>query len=98
MKSVHGEAFNKTLIESHLNKSGSKASYGFSRAKRFSTISVNNEGFAITMVAPSQNNKTSGGFPVSITKASTSSPSKQHFNMPGSSLPKNMNNKKSGSI
>ena len=74
IQNSHGTAFNKTLVENQLNKSSSKASYGFGRAKRFSEVTVNEDGFAISMVA-SRNNKGVG----SITKASTSSPSKRHF-------------------
>ena len=75
IQNSHGTAFNKTLVENQLNKSSSKASYGFARAKRFSEVTVNEDGFAISMVA-GRNNK---GVVSSITKASTSSPSKRHF-------------------
>ena len=69
MKSHTGAEFNKNLVAAPLNKSGSKASFSFSRAKRFSNVSVNDQGFAITVLNP-KNTQTSNK--VGFTSATTS--------------------------
>ena len=48
--SLGGPQFNAVTTNAPLNKSTSKASFAFSRAKRFSNVSVNEAGFAITMI------------------------------------------------
>jgi len=48
--SVGGEAFNKSLIDAPLNTSSTKQSCAFSKAKRFSNVNVNDQGFAISVL------------------------------------------------
>lgn len=47
---LQGESFNRTLVAAPLNISKSKASFAFSKAKRFSHITVNEQGYAVAML------------------------------------------------
>ena len=47
---LSGQEFNRNLVEAPLNKSISKASFAFSKAKRFSNVSVDEHGFAISVL------------------------------------------------
>jgi len=67
MQSAQGAAFNKTLVESQMNRSSSKASYGFSRAKRFNDLKVNEEGYAITMLGDSNSKQKHGSSTIAST-------------------------------
>lgn len=49
-----GPVFNKALVDAALNNSLSKASFAFSKAKRFSQLSVDKQGFGITMLKTSE--------------------------------------------
>ena len=60
IKQLQGEKFNKLLIEAPLNNSQSKQSFAFSKAKRFSNVSVNSQGFAISMLGTDDRSKTPG--------------------------------------
>ncbi len=50
MAALDGPGLNSQVISAPLNKSTSKASFAFSKANRFSNVSVNEAGFAITMI------------------------------------------------
>ena len=50
IENYQGPAFNKKLNEAPLNSSTSKQSFAFSKAKRFSNVSVNSQGYAISML------------------------------------------------
>ena len=58
IKELQGEKFNKNLIEAPLNNSSSKQSFAFSKAKRFSNVSVNSQGYAISMLGTNDRSKT----------------------------------------
>ena len=47
---LSGPEFNRTIVDAPLNKSISKASFAFSKAQRFSNVSVNEKGFAIPVL------------------------------------------------
>ena len=50
IENFQGPTFNKKLNEAPLNSSTSKQSFAFSKAKRFSNVSVNSQGYAISML------------------------------------------------
>ena len=50
---LKGQNFNKAVVEAPLNMSKTKASFAFSKAKRFSTVTVNETGLANTATKPS---------------------------------------------
>lgn len=82
--------FNKSLIEAPLNNSRSKASYAFAKAKRFSNVSVNEQGFAISVLGSTRNKS---GFADKKTSAAT-----HQFGIAQMPASMNMLNKQSGSI
>ena len=49
-RSLAGKQFNEQLIGSILNTSRNKASYAFSKEKRFSSVQVNEQGYAVSIV------------------------------------------------
>ena len=74
MRSHTGAEFNKSIVGAPLNKSTSKASFSFSKAKRFSNISVNDQGFAIT-VLKAKGQGALGQLAPGMTSAATTQPS-----------------------
>ena len=99
VKTTQGTAFNKTLTEAPLNNSASKQSFAFTKAKRFSDVISNDQGYAISVLgAEKELERLSRIKPdlapvptVFVKKASNNAFRPMPGGMPRARLPRNLN-------
>ena len=105
VKTTQGTAFNKTLTEAPLNNSASKQSFAFSKAKRFSDVISNDQGYAVAVLGGEKElerlshvRPALSPVPSSFVKKAGSNTFQPMPGMPHARLPRNLNQQSGRSI